>query len=249
MRTPRLALSTLTSDPRVQAPVPDDTAGDTGGGGGAAGEQDTAAAAGDGQDTDTAAAVDTTAAAKDTKTAGSVEDLPEWAQKVIRQTRDEAAANRTAKTAAEKAQQQTLDNIAKALGLKEDGKLTADQLAEKLNASDGKAKSALTELAVYRAATRAGADADALLDSRGFLARLGDLDPTAEDFAGKVDAAVKAACKDNPKLRTVRAAGASGAEFTGGSGDEGQITETQLKSMTPDQIAEALNKGRLAHLL
>lgn len=248
MRTPRLALSTLTNDPRAPAPVPDDTAGDTGGGG--AGEQGTgAAAAGDGQDTDTAAATDTTAAAKDTKTAGSVEDLPEWAQKVIRQTRDEAAANRTAKTAAEKAQQQTLDNIAKALGLKEDGKLTADQLAEKLNASDGKAKSALTENAVLRAATKAGADAEALLDSRSFLAKLTDLDPTAGDFADKVEHAVKAACKDNPKLKTVRAAGASGAEFTGGSGDEGQITETQLKSMTPDQIAEALNKGRLAHLL
>lgn len=253
MRTPRTAMSAAMHLPshRPWLPFPaEGEGGDGGAGGGATGSDGGDSGGATGATGDAGGSTGATGDAGATGTAGKVDDLPDWAQKLIRDTRNEAANHRTKATTAEKAAQEQLDNIAKALGLKKDGTLTAEQLAEKLNSADGKAKSALTELAVHRAANKNGADPEALLDSRGFLAKLTDLDPTADDFGSKVEAAIKDAVKDNPKLK-VQAAGAgkSGGEFNGGSGDEGAITDAQLKTMTAEQIADALEKGKLAHLL
>jgi hypothetical protein len=41
----------------------------------------------------------------------------------------------------------------------------------------------------------------------------------------------------------------SGAEFAGGNGAGGPITEAQLAQMTPEQITEAFTAGKLKHLL
>src|SRR5664279_2039478 len=46
-----------------------------------------------------------------------VGSLPDWTQKMIRDLRSEAADNRTKASTAEKTRQETMDAIAKALGL------------------------------------------------------------------------------------------------------------------------------------
>jgi hypothetical protein len=141
-----------------------------------------------------------------------------------------------------------LDQIAKALGLKSDADPV--ELQKQLDTRASEARQARLELAVYRAAKTAGADADALLDSRAFLAAMADVDLAAADADSKIDAAVKAAVKANGKLAAAPAApGKSGAEITGGTGTGEKITEEQLAKMTPQQITEALQAGKLAHLL
>jgi hypothetical protein len=82
-----------------------------------------------------------------------------------------------------------------------DGKADPDKLAQQLTTSQAKARQSAVELAVYRAAGKHSADADALLDSRGFLKHVEDLDPDADDFATKVGDAIKAAVESNPKLK------------------------------------------------
>lgn len=97
-------------------------------------------------------------------------------------------------------QQQQMDALAKALGLKPDdappdpAALTA-QIAEE----QGKAREAAVQLAVYRNAAANEANADALLDSASFLRSLADIDPTN---AEAVNAAIKAAVEANPLLKS-----------------------------------------------
>ena len=143
--------------------------------------------------------------------AGTVEDLPPWAQKLIRETRSEAAANRTrakdaadAVTAAEAARTAQVDAIAKALGLKPE-EVTPEQLAAERDAATARADSAAAqaraaavELAVFRAAAAAQADGSRLLDSRAFVATLDGLDPSADGFAGTVQERIAAAVEANP---------------------------------------------------
>lgn len=187
-------------------------AGDSGGdSGGDAGSGDTGGDAGDQGGTD-----------KGEKTAaGKVEDLPDWAQKLIKDTRGEAAENRTKATAAEQKLTEQLDGIAKALGLKDDKAADPAELAKQLEQQRDAAKQSATELAVYRAAGKHKGDPDALLDSRGFLAKLADLDPTAKNFTDKVETAIKEAIAENPKLQATQAATSSSADHAGGSGGGG----------------------------
>jgi hypothetical protein len=117
--------------------------------------------------------------------------------------------------------------ILKAAGLTPDGKEDpAEQLKaarESAEKAASKARQSAVELAVYKHAGKAGADADAVLDSRAFLGAVADLDPEAADFSDKVTAAIKAALKANPKLAAGTAGqgsgtGRQGADHTGGSG-------------------------------
>jgi hypothetical protein len=142
---------------------------------------------------------------------GKVESLPDGAQKLIRDLRKADGDERMAA--------KTLDAIQRALNpdAKGDEKPTADQLTKALADRDADAKQAKAELAVYKAAAKNGADAEALLDSRGFLAKLGDIDPTNEKA---LDKAITDAVTANPKLAAVRAAATSGGDFTGGTGEK-----------------------------
>lgn len=157
-----------------------------------------------------------------------VEDLPDWAQKMVKDLRTEAASARTnaKKTAADEARNALVQDLGKALGLVkgDEDKLTPEQLADRVNKAESTAKQTTLELAVYRTAGKAGADPDALLDSRGFLSSIQDLDPSANNFTTKVTDAIKDAVKNNPKLKASQAgAGSSSADHgTGGSGDKGQ---------------------------
>jgi hypothetical protein len=176
--------------------------------------------------------------------------LPEPVQKMIADLRTEAAGHRTKATAAEQAQQATLDKIAVALGLKPDEKADPAKLAEQLTASQAAARQSAVQLAVYQAASKAGANAAALLDSVGFANATKDLDPTAADFAAQVEKAIAEAVTANPLLKATPAGPArSGGQFTGAPGAPDQITEDQLKTMTPEQIVEAQAKGQLRNLL
>lgn len=150
------------------------------------------------------------AEAKATEWDGKVESLPEGAQKIIRELRGKDGDERVAA--------KTLAAIQKALNpdAKGDEKPTAEALTKALSERDADAKQAKTELAVFKAATKQGADADALLDSRAFQAKIAELDPTDVKAINK---AITEAVTENPKLKTVLAAGASGANFTGGSGE------------------------------
>lgn len=84
-------------------------------------------------------------------------------------------------------------------------------------AAEAEARTNAVQLAVYRTAATAGADPDALLDSRTFLTALADVDPKD---AAAVTKAITEAVKANPKLAATPAAGASGPPIPGGPGTQ-----------------------------
>lgn len=203
-------------DARMEEGTGDGAAG-AGTGDGAAGDAAAAAAAAQKATDDAAAAA---AAAKGKAAEGKVEDLPDWAQRIIKDTRSEAASNRTKATDAEQKQAQILEGIAQALGIKKgDDAPTPEQLAKQLADSEKASRANLVELSVFKAAATAGADPVALTDSRAFMTKVSDLDPAAKDFAAKVKAEIETAVKDNPKLKSTQAAGASSTDHAGGSGE------------------------------
>lgn len=174
-----------------------------------------------------------------TPAAPTADDLaalaPDALAKMVRDLRAENAASRTtAKTqAADAARLEVTQQIAKALGLApDDTPPDATQLTAEVAAARDTARQAQVELAVYRAATTANADAAALLDSRTFLAKVTDLDPTAGDFQTKVTAAITAAVTDNPKLRAAPVAGSSSVDHAGGSGERGAKPTTLEDAIT-----------------
>lgn len=175
-------------------------------------------------------------------------DTTDWKAEA-RKWEQRAKDNKSASETATAQQQSTLDTIAKALGLKTDDADPA-KLAAQLAAKDTEARQSKVELAVYRAASTHGADPAALLDSRGFLNSVNDLDPSGKDFNSKVSDAIKAAVEGNPKLKVTPPGPArSGGEFPGGSGAGTPISEDQLSKMTPTEITKAYNEGRLKHLM
>jgi len=159
------------------------------------------------------------------KPGGEIWDDPAKAKAEIeRLRRDAASANGKAREnareqAAKEAREQLIQDLGKTLGLVEDDADKApdvNALTEQVKAERAEANQAKTELAVFRAAGQHNADANALLDSRSFLATLEGIDPTDTD---KVSDAIKAAVADNPKLKSHQVAGKGGAEFGGGSGE------------------------------
>ena len=152
-------------------------------------------------------------------------------------------AEETAK-AAESKSQATLDAVAVALGLKPDPKADPAQLAKaaanERDQAQQAARTASVELAVYRAAGKAKADPDALLDSRAFIGAVNDLDPTDTDFANKVAEAITEAVEANPKLAATQTsteggqgpARQQGADHSGSGGS---------KKQRPQGILQALN--------
>lgn len=152
--------------------------------------------------------------------------------------------------AAAEATQKIVRELAKAAGIELPGdKPDPDKLAADLATERTTGRQAVLALAIYKASPALSANADALLDSLSFQTAVKDLDPKASDFDAKVAEAIKAAVTANPNLKTGRVPGASGVDMTGGSGEPGQITEDQLKTMTPEQIVDAQNKGLLKNLL
>lgn len=130
-----------------------------------------------------------------------VEDLPDWAQKIIKDARDDAAKTRVnAKTAAaDEARKAMAEDIGRALGIITDAtppedKLSPEELKNLLAGERTTAKGAKVELAVFKAAQAGGNfNVTALLDSRQFLDSIKDVDPSdGEALATKIAEAVTA---------------------------------------------------------
>lgn len=149
-----------------------------------------------------------------------VASLPQWAQNIIHSTRSEAATHRQAKSAAEQERDGIREAAKVALGLAEAP--SADQLGEQLAQSRTETRQARVEVAIARGAGAHGADPDALLDSRTFLASVADLDPAAADFQSKVGDAIKAAVEANGKLKAAAPATAGTQTATGPAPDPSQ---------------------------
>lgn len=150
--------------------------------------------------------------------------LPAKTQSEIKALRAEAAKLREARNAATKEAQDgkaLLESLTKIISGKDGQELTADELQTQLAEAKTKHSGALIELAVLKTAGRVGGDAEALLDSRTFMAKIGKLDPSDDDFTADVEAAIKDAVKDNPKLTAGTSATRSGGEIAGGTKDKG----------------------------
>jgi len=126
-------------------------------------------------------------------------DDPKAAQAEIERLRRENGADRVnAKTkAAEEARKELAQTIGKALGLVEDEPIDPAKLTAQLTQSQTQARQAQVELAVFRAASDTDADPAALLDSRTFLAKVADIDPTDGEAIKQAIADVVAS---NPRL-------------------------------------------------
>ena len=167
-----------------------------------------------------------------------VEELPDWAQKLIRETRDEAAKNRQGKTSAEQAQQETLAKIAQALGLQQEDTppdpaelaRTLGEREQRVSALEADTKAKDVELAAWRTASRLGADTTALLDSRSFLTSVAKLDPSGNSFDADLEAAVKKAMESNPSLRAPLAApaGQAGIGVAGGGDSLNGLSASEI---------------------
>lgn len=166
---------------------------------------------------------------------------PKKAQAEIERLRRENGADRTKakEQAAEEARKAILDEFAQKLGFKEgDTAPTVEQLTAQLTEQTSETEQARAEtrdtkaeLVVWRNATDLGVDAAALTDSRAFERAIKDLDPSSDSFEADVKKAAQEAAENNPKLKSIQAAGKSGADLTGGSG-EGAITQEQFKNMS-----------------
>ncbi|HEX3781703.1 MAG TPA: hypothetical protein VHX38_18730 [Pseudonocardiaceae bacterium] len=163
-------------------------------------------------------------------------------------------------------QQKTLKLLADKMGVQIDDKPDAGKLAEQVTQYQSTARQAATELAVFRAAQAAGADANALLDSRAFMAKTSGLDSSAADFADQVKAIVASQIVANPSLAAQQPAKApdappapqqpavtplpasSGPVVTAPSVTGQQWTEADLDAASPQQVSDAIKQGLLANI-
>lgn len=161
---------------------------------------------------------------------------PETARKEIEKLRRENASSRTnaKQQAAQEAESALAQKIGKALGLVQDDKPpSAEDLTKQLteaakerDATQAELRTLRVERAAERAAREHGADVDTLLDSRAFANKLGDLDPTADDFATSVSDLVKKTVDSNPKYKAAQAATSSSADFSSGPGEQRKRTNS-----------------------
>jgi hypothetical protein len=158
----------------------------------------------------------------------------------------------------------TLKLIAEKAGIDLDGKPDPAKLAEQLTSAQQASRQASVELAVYRAAAAAGANADLLLDSRMFMAKAASLDPAATDFVDQVKAAAAQAVTANPTFAIAKPAveptptlgptsqpqipAASGGDFSGAPGGQRPWTDADVEQATPQQLEKAIADGLLAHM-
>lgn len=124
-----------------------------------------------------------------------------------------------------------LKAVLKALGM--DTAPDPAKLTEQLTERDTAVKLARVENLVLRTAGKAGADGDALLDSRGFAAKLASIDPDADDAGTRVDAEIKAWLVANPRyaVAPARQSGSSTLPGANGSGGPGGGEQRAAKSL------------------
>jgi hypothetical protein len=172
-------------------------------------------------------------------------EIPKALETVVKEFRDarrEAANHRGAKTAEKQRADDAeakLTQVLQALGVKDgEDPPDPDALAKTVADRDDQLRKNTVEFAAYKAATRLGADPDALLDSRTFLAKLEKLDPSSDTYTADLESAVNEAKESNPKLsasHTPRSGPAQGARQTTG-GIDSQIAEAERKGDVREAI-------------
>ncbi|MFE7535199.1 hypothetical protein ACFU67_13115 [Streptomyces rhizosphaericola] len=185
-------------------------------------------------------------------------------QKLVENLRGDVEAEKAKRTAAEQKakdeQAAFMKKVAVAFGIETDEQKppTPEELAKQLTEAQNETKAfrdaarqTQVELAVHRNAARLGADPESLLDSRAFEKALGYLDPGADDFTSAMEAAVKQALELNPKLaakvskQEPEPTPAGGAPMDGAGGGKRQLGAADVARMTPKQITQAVQEGRL----
>lgn len=189
---------------------------------------------------------------------------PKRFEKLVENLRGDVEAEKARRVAAEQkaADEQAafMKKVAVAFGLDtgEDKPPTPEELAKQLADERGE-KTKLAEavrqrdveFAVYRSAAQFGGDPGALLDSRSFTQAIAKLDPTSGTFQSDVEKAVKTAVDGNPKLAakapepTPAPVPKGGAPMDGAPGGKRQLGAADVARMTPEQIAKAVEEGRL----
>lgn len=170
--------------------------------------------------------------------AEDVASLPDWAQKMIRDTRAEAAKARTdAKAAAAAdARKAVLDEFAQKLGFAGDNPPDPAELASQAGAAREAAWSYAVELEVIRATGDPGAAAK-LLDSVSFLDSLDemvDLNPSSTEFKDGLKTKVQEALAKLP-------APPAGQAPNGPRPDPTQGTRGTPPANRPTSLTQALN--------
>lgn len=193
--------------------------------------------------------------------AGSIDELPEWAQKEIRGLRDENGGRRNrakdAEKRAEEAEQQATEYKSKLEKLMEflqgdgDGKKDPEDVIKSLQEKNASTQAELDNLrrdrALHDAITKHGADAKL---TAGFIKGEGllkELNPSDDDYATSVESIVKQVVEDQPRLLSKQAPASSGHSGTR-SGDAKQITRDDLENMSAKDIHKAMRDGKLKHL-
>lgn len=193
--------------------------------------------------------------------AGSIDELPEWAQKEIRGLRDENGGRRNrakdAEKRAEEAEQQATEYRSKFDKLMEflqgdgGGKKDPEEVIKSLQEKNASTQAELDNLrrdrALHDAITKHGADAKL---TAGFIKGEGllkELNPSDDDYAQNVESIVKQVVEDQPRLLSKQAPASSGHSGTR-SGDAKQITRDDLQNMSAKDIHKAMRDGKLKHL-
>jgi hypothetical protein len=130
---------------------------------------------------------------------------PARAAKLIENLRAELAGVKAKQgTAAEDARKEVAAQVAKALGQAADDPADPAELVTQIQEWQADAWGAASELNVIRAAAKAGADPERLLDSVAFvntLDELMDMDPRSTEFRDAIAAKVAAAVAANPGFK------------------------------------------------
>lgn len=198
----------------------------------------------------------------------TIDSLPDWVQAHIKELREENAKHRNkAKHAADEAaqreqaqakaqQDEMVAKIAEALGIKDpdDPQALLDAANEKNTEQQKRIDELVSTLNDYK---RRDAVKDAVGDRKvntkllnALLALDNDyttVDPNSDGYADQVSEAVNKVIDANPEI--VQATrGQSGIDPTNTKTDQ-PITREDLKTMSPEDINQALREGRLDHLV
>jgi hypothetical protein len=152
------------------------------------------------------------------------------------------------KTAADEARKATLAEVAKALGLTEEGEeVSAEEMSGRIQEAQAQAFQARIESQMTRAAGRLGFDADNAMDSNRFMddlaaaldekaddspEHIANLDPRSSAFTAEVERALGVALEKNPRFKTTSTPRADPSQGARGAGPD-----------VDSRIAEAQNKG------
>lgn len=145
-------------------------------------------------------------------------------------------------------------SVLKALGITTDGKPDAETLHKTLAQRDAEVRNLKVGNALADIFSEAGVKPKltrSVLNGEGLL---NDLNPDDKNFSDQLKEIVGKLVADNPELKISQPAtpplGGSGASTHSGNGNAPQqLTEADVKSMSEEEIVEAMDKGLLKNYL